>query len=424
MVIYQIFLRAMTKEGTLRAAEEHLQEIAALGTDVVYLCPVVQADDDENLEYWSERQKKAGFNSPLNPYRMKDYFTIDPEYGDDDALRSFVQHTHALGMKVMLDLVYFHCGPTAVFLKEHPDYIVRRADGSPDTGVWCFPKLNYDNPALCEYMYGNMTYFIEKFDVDGYRCDVGDLVPEFFWQEGIRRCRALRPDFLMLNEGRPEPVKNAGFDWFYGFEWTCAWRDLFLNGHGAEDLKAAHEKFAGGYTYLRALTNHDYANDVYERRYDAVQPCERVDLAFVVNALIDGVMFLYNGDEVCDDHRHSIWFSRGYSAGLDCTVDWARANTPEAERRRALIHDLIALRKSEPFAAGKTVWLEAAGSRLAFAREKDGQRAVVAVNFGAEREAFALPCAAEKMLIGRGAQMSGETLKLEPYGYAAVLLKD
>ena len=110
--------------------------------------------------------------------------------------------------------------------------VVRRADGSPDTGVWCFPKLNYDNPALCEYMYGNMTYFIEKFDVDGYRCDVGDLVPEFFWQEGIRRCRALRPDFLMLNEGRPESVKNAGFDWFYGFEWTRAWLDMFLNGHG------------------------------------------------------------------------------------------------------------------------------------------------------------------------------------------------
>ena len=79
MVIYQIFLRAMTREGTLRAAEAHLEEIAALGTDVVYLCPVVQADDDENLEYWSERQKKAGFNNPRNPYRMKDYFANDPE---------------------------------------------------------------------------------------------------------------------------------------------------------------------------------------------------------------------------------------------------------------------------------------------------------------------------------------------------------
>ena len=229
---------------------------------------------------------------------------------------------------------------------------------------------------------------------------------------------------MMINDGRPEPLKNAGFDWFYSFEWTCAWRDLFLDGHGAEDLKAVHEKFAGGYTYLRALTNHDYANDVYERRYDAVQPSERVDLSFVVNALIDGVMFLYNGDEVCDDHRNSIWFSRDYSAGLDCTVDWARAHTPEAERRRALIHDLIALRKSEPFASGKTVWLEAAGSRLAFVREKDGQRAAVMVNFGAGHEAFALPCAAEKTLIGRGAQLNGETLTLEPYGYAAVLLKD
>ena len=424
MVIYQIFLRAMTREGTLRAAEGRLQEIAALGVDVVYLCPVVQADDDENPEYWSERQKKAGFGNPRNPYRLKDYFAIDPEYGDDSALLSFVQHAHALGMKVMLDLVYFHCGPTAVFLREHPDYIVRRADGSPDTGVWCFPKLNYANPELCEYMYSNMTWFIEQFDVDGYRCDVGDLVPEFFWKEGIRRCRALKPGFLMLNEGRCDPVKDAGFDWFYGFEWTGAWRDMFLKNHGAEDLKAAHEQFAGGYTYLRALTNHDYANDVYERRYDTVQPSERVDLAFVVNALIDGVMFLYNGDEACDDHRHSIWFSRNYSAGLDCTVDWARAQTCEAERRRTLIRSLIALRRSEPFASGRTIWLEAEGSRLAFMREKEGRRAVVAVNLGAEREEYALPGTPEKTELERGAQLAGGTLTLEPYGFAAILLKD
>ena len=48
----------------------------------------------------------------------------------------------------------------------------------------------------------------------------------------------------------------------------------------------------------------------------------------------------------------------------------------------------------------------------------------MAVNFGAGHEAFALPGAAEKTLIGRGAQLSGETLTLAPYGYAAILLKD
>lgn len=424
MTIYQVFPRAMTKEGTLRAAEAHLEEIAALGTDVVYLCPVFVADDDEDRKYWSERQSLGDFQNPCNPYRMKDYFHVDPEYGDDEALHSFIDKTHALGMKIMLDLVYFHCGPKAVFLKEHPDFVETDEAGNPAVGIWRFPKLNYDNPALCEYMYSNMTYFIEQFGVDGYRCDVGDRVPEFFWKEGIRRCRALKPDFLMLNEGRTEPVKNAGFDWFYGFEWTGAYVSLFAKDGGAESLKQAHEQYAGGYTYLRALTNHDYTNDAYDKRYDKVQPSERVDLAFVVNALIDGLFFVYNGDEVCDDHRHSIFYSRFHNAGLDCTINWTRRDSEAAVRRRALITEMSALRRAEPFVSGKTVWQKAEGNQLVFTRELDGQKVCVAVNFGAEPMTWALDKAAENVLAQRSAFVEDKVVTLGRYGFAVLKWAD
>ena len=86
-VIYQLFLRAFTLDGTLKAAEKMLPHLAGLGIDIVYLTPIVEADDDINLEFWSPRQKASGLGNPKNPYRMKDYFKIDPEYGNDADLK-------------------------------------------------------------------------------------------------------------------------------------------------------------------------------------------------------------------------------------------------------------------------------------------------------------------------------------------------
>ena len=104
-VVYQLFLRPFTTEGTLKGAEKMLPHLAELGVDIVYLTPVVEADDDGNQDFWSPRQKACGLGNPKNPYRMKDYFQIDPEYGTDEDLEKFVKAAHELGLRVLLDLV-------------------------------------------------------------------------------------------------------------------------------------------------------------------------------------------------------------------------------------------------------------------------------------------------------------------------------
>ena len=204
-MIYQIFLRTFTPEGTLAAAEKLLGHVKSLGCDYIYLCPTFVHDQDDDPKYLSARQKACGLGNPSNPYRMKDFYHTDPEYGTDEDLRRFVESAHALGMKVMFDLVYFHCGPKAVFLDEHPDFIVRGEDGDVLLGEWAFPMLNYDNPELREYMWQNMEYLVREFDADGFRCDVGDRVPIDFWIEGRRRVKAIKSDFIMLIEGLYEP---------------------------------------------------------------------------------------------------------------------------------------------------------------------------------------------------------------------------
>lgn len=197
-VMYQLFTRMFTPEGTFKAAERKLPELKELGVDIIYLTPHQLADDDPDPRYWSARQKSVGFGNPKNPYRQKDFYAVDPEYGSSQDLKDFVAAAHRLGMKVMFDLVYFHCGPKAVFLGEHPDFIVRNADGTPRLGEWAFPEMDVSRRGVRDYLYANMEGFVKDYGVDGFRCDVADMLPVDFWEEGYLRCKALKPDIFMM----------------------------------------------------------------------------------------------------------------------------------------------------------------------------------------------------------------------------------
>ncbi len=147
-VMYQIQPRAFTPEGTLPAATKRLAKVAEMGADVIYICPVFVSDDDPDLGGWSPRQKKSGMNNPKNPYRMKDYYHVDPEYGTDDDLKAFIAEAHRLGMRVMLDMVYLHCGPNAVFLKDHPNFVQRDEKGEIVCASWNFPRSTTTIPSF------------------------------------------------------------------------------------------------------------------------------------------------------------------------------------------------------------------------------------------------------------------------------------
>jgi glycosidase len=194
-IVYQIALRGFTPEGTLRAAAEHLAHVAELGATIVYLSPINLQDDDPRTAYWSPRQKASGFNNPRNPYRIKDYDRLDPEYGTEDDLRYFMETAHAVGLKVLMDVVFLHCGPTSV-LRERPGFIKRDETGSIVTNSYNFPLLNFDNPNLRDYLIANLTHWIKGFGVDGFRCDVAYGIPLDFWEQARTKLSPLCSDLV------------------------------------------------------------------------------------------------------------------------------------------------------------------------------------------------------------------------------------
>ncbi len=370
-VMYQIQPRAFTAEGTLKAAQARLGKLAELGVTILYLCPVFVADDDMDQASWSPRQKKSGMNNPRNPYRMKDFYHVDPEYGTDQDLKDFVAAAHALRMRVMLDMVYLHCGPRAVFLEAHPDFVKRDKNGKIKNAGWSFPALNHASPELREYLWQNMEWWVRDFDVDGFRCDVSDGIGLDFWETARQRLEKLRPDVGMLAEGTRKADQLKAFDLDYG--WGFAWDNAATVRTQWEKMRA--ERPRGGARFIRFIDNHDIANDSYDNRIEKRWGAARVEAALVAIFTLDGVPFLYNGQEVADTARHSI-FGR-------MPIDWANAKTAAGQARFAFCRRLCAMRRSRPaLTRGELVWVDndAPSAVLSYLRTSAEEKVLTVVN--------------------------------------------
>ncbi len=373
-VMYQIQPRAFTPEGTLKAAQARLPKLAELGVSVLYLCPVFVADDDRDQTFWSPRQKKSGMNNPCNPYRMKDFYHVDPEYGTDQDLKEFVTAAHALKLRVLLDMVYLHCGPKAVFLNDHPEFIKRDKEGKAVNAAWAFPGLNFANPELREYLWKNMEGWVRDFNVDGFRCDVADGVPLDFWETGRERIEKIRPDVGMLAEGTRKEDQLKAFDLDYG--WGKAFKEL----ENASEVRKLWETMRaqrprGGARFIRFIDNHDVTNDDYENRLEKRWGAAKVKAALAVLFTLDGVPFLYNGQEVADAARHSI-FGR-------LPINWANGETSEGKARFAFCQKLCALRKTEKtLTQGELTWLDndQPEAVLSYLRTLGGEQILTVVN--------------------------------------------
>ena len=362
---YQLSPRAMSEEGTLKGAEAHLERLKDLGVNTVYLLPVNIADTDMDRTYWSPRQIKSGFEDPRNPYRAGDYFHVDPEYGTDQDLKDFIDHSHDLGMKVILDLVFYHCGPGAQVVRQHPEYFQHDEDGKLTVGPWKFPIFDYTRRDVREYIKTVMRYYVADFNVDGFRLDVADRIALDFWEEARAALDEFRPGIVMVAEGqKPE---NTAYAFDANYNWPVCLRgvnDLLRNSIVAPEkcdasaIRTAYENYMSqcpkGTLMWNFYDNHDRSNECYENRFEVYRGYERCTLGQAFDFALDGVPFLFNGEEVCFDKRVSIFGHK------DCWIDWkAYQDTPHAIERQQNIRKWVAMRKEfSALTDGETIWID------------------------------------------------------------------
>lgn len=445
-VMYQIFLRTFTPEGTLQAALKKIPLLRELGVDIVYLCPVFLQDDDTRREFWSKRQIK--FNNPHNPYRTKDYYKVDPEYGTEEDLREFVEVAHMHRIRVVLDIVYLHCGPGAVFLKDNPDYVKRGAENQVATTHWNFPALDFSNPGLREYLLKNLEFWVRDFGIDGYRCDASDQVPLDFWEQARVQLSKLNRETIILAEGQRREDQVVAFDLNYCFNWTYGIHKIFNLGTSASIVRQIWEFMAAerpqGARFMRYIDNHDIAHDTahgifqekgcsdeswrgiidfYGIPHSGLKPDCRLDKAWgssAVDALLalcfamDGVPLLYNGQEIADVAPHSIYGK--------VSVDWSKSSTAEGQRRFSYCQYLCNLRHRErTLSDGRLTWLDnpAPDRLVSFTRENCAEQTLVLVNLSSQEIQVALPILQDSSfasLLTKDVEVAGYKAVLQSYG--------
>ena len=378
-VMYQIQPRAFTPEGTLKAAAAKLPYLKDLGVTIAYLVPVMKMDTDMDRDFWSPRQIKSGFNNPKNQYRISDYFHVDEEYGTDADLKDFCAAAHGIGMKVILDLVYLHCGPTAPILKEHPEFTWWNPDGSVKKGPWRFPKLNFAVPELRRYLLGNVRYMMEEYGADGFRCDVGDGIPLDFWCDAHDMMDSVSGgNAVLLCEGFTVCDQYKGFDADYG--WFPGLDAAKVRSSWVERERTCPV----GSRFVNHYENHDIATDKRPRR-ETAWGHDAIEQVLVWMFTVDGVPMLFSGNELADaDESHSMFGKT--------PMDWSQLDREPGRSRHALVRRLAAMRAGNGVFTDVNgeeglLWLDttSGGSVTAFVRRNGRQTVLVVQNWTSNR---------------------------------------
>ena len=324
--------------------------------------------------------------------------------------------------------IYAHIGPNATILTKHPEFAEQNPDGSFICTKWNFPKLDFKCEGLREYLYSNMMYYISAFDVDGFRCDVGDLVPIDFWQEAKRRMRAVKQDSVLINEGSLYDRMSVAFDASYCYTWHSVLYNIFCSSEPAYLLKDCYEtiapKLPKNALLLRDIDNHDTVTD-WPQRVEVAATNDGMEQIEVINYLIDGIPMVYCGNELACTAKLSMFSNRFYKGDFEVT-NRNNKTSVAAERRISVFKKLNSLKaESDLLRWGETVWLDTDenDSIIAFKRIYKNEKIVFIGNTKNCEVTTILPeNVSLSVLLENNVALSKDSVTFGSFGYVAYLV--
>jgi glycosidase len=300
--IYELYVRHFSPEGNFKGVEARLPELKALGVGIVWLLPVNEIGSIVPANGGEAIDAPHG-----NPYAVKSYERLNPEYGSqhtaesaESDLRDLVARAHALDMRVILDWVPNHTAWDNLLITEHPDWYERengRVKPVGDQFRW-IAQLDWSNRALREYMKQVMVDWVRRFDLDGFRIDFAHHMPIEFFEDLRPALEAIKPVFLLAEAGdrRFHPVFDMTYDWrvypqlgdiAHGHKTVSAIDDALYYHHFLPYLDAPHA------LQMRMTYNHDdNGNWTLRDRYR-----EGIKTFAVLACTLPGKPMIFDGQE-------------------------------------------------------------------------------------------------------------------------------
>lgn len=297
--LYEVNIRQHSAQGSFNAVTADLPRIRALGVGMLWLMP---------LQPIGALRRKGTLGSY---YSIRDYTSVNPEFGTLDELKRLVSTAQGLGMKVILDWVANHTAWDHAWVTEHPDWYRRNEAGEiqavkanpndpNDTEHWeDVAQLDYSRHELWVAMMEAMRFWRREVGMDGFRCDVASFLPNRFWELARQVLEQDGPLFMLAEADAPE-MHRAGFDATYDWKLQQALQKI---AQGQADAQALLDwwidrvkRYPVGSIGLNFITNHDI-NSWHGSDEELYRTPQAAQAMAVLAATLPGLPLLYSGQE-------------------------------------------------------------------------------------------------------------------------------
>ena len=227
--------------GDLEGIRQHLDYLNDLGVTALWFTPVLENDSPE-----------SPWNDTYHGYATTNYYRVDPRFGTNDDYRRLVDEAHGKGLKVVMDMIFNHCGFEHPWVADMPsnDWFnthewLKESGGKSDPRGTSFmqtsyklapvldpyasefdkkqtvegwfvstmPDLNQNNTHVMNYLIQNSIWWIETVGIDGIRMDT---YPYAFAGPMARWMKTIDNEYPNFNV--------VGETWFEQPPYTAAWQ--------------------------------------------------------------------------------------------------------------------------------------------------------------------------------------------------------
>jgi len=339
MIIYQLFPRVYGATPTKRCGtfsdinDDEIERIKSLSVSHIWLTGVIRHSG------WRDTNPAVTKGNAGSPYAIVDYYDIDPDLADNEANRmeefeETVKRIHSHELKVIIDFVPNHLAreykgdftdenfyilPNQRFVTPVDNGYMYYENPAKATGNDVFSptpslndwydtvKLNYTNQDTWHKMLKIMQFWCGK-GVDGFRCDMAEMVPVEFWRWAFAELRKSFNVTMIAEIYQPNLYQSyveAGFNYLYdkvGLYNTL--ENIYRYGQRADTVSEVWKNLNGlDNNMLRFMENHDEVR-VASRFF--MQKPENAFPFVALSALLNcGPFMLYNGQEYGEDAADS-----------------------------------------------------------------------------------------------------------------------
>lgn len=369
----------VTEEHHFDKLEEWLLHIADLGCTAIYIGPL--------------------FESVGHGYETTDYKRVDRRLGTNEEFAAYVEKCHEMGIKVIVDGVFNHTGREFFAFRD----LKEKREGSPYRDWYCnvnfwgnneyndgfsydnwggynlLVKLNQRNPAVREYIYEVIRFWVKEFDIDGIRLDAADVL-DFEFMKGIRRVAdGVKEDFWLLGEViHGDYSRWANQEMLYSVTNYELHKGLYSGHNDHNYFEIAHSVkrllgLCGKVRLYNFVDNHDVA-----RIYNKLNNKEHLIPIHMLLYTLPGIPSLYYGSEFAIEGAKE----RGSDDSLRPCLDLGECmERKEGKELLFLLRELGQLKQECPeLSEGEYRELVLTNRQFAFARVLGESAVITAVN--------------------------------------------